>query len=247
MGTMAPRHLHSAVRPRLQPQWHPLLALLVLISIEIVPAAASDRSSRFPRRREGGGTRSVCAARLLAPLVPAEGRLALGKPPRLGLIEGPAPQPAPLVLRFGASRLLLPPRAGASLRLVPLPPALPRALAAAGWDTPWESFPACEGDGEPVAPPALGWLGSATSPADPRTEAALADLWRLCGTSVATAEVLARFGYGHLQAQLPERLPVHCEVPVQAPEGGGSSSSSQTSSRPLRPLMAHAPQARQPA
>ena len=56
---------------------------------------SSDRSRRFPLRRESGGTRGACAARLLAQLVPPDGQLDPGREPILGLIEGDSPEPAP--------------------------------------------------------------------------------------------------------------------------------------------------------
>jgi hypothetical protein len=177
-------------------------------------AWASDRSTRFPMRREGGGTRSGCASRVLAPLVPAQDPLTLDAEPRLAVIEGPTPRPAPLVLRLGTTRLELAARREPSLRLVSLPPAPVAALAGGTWNGLWESYPACEGAEEPVAPAALGWLRPPSSTEDSVIQA----LWQRCGGTVATAALLSRFGYGHLQGLLPPQLAVICEsAPQQLP------------------------------
>ncbi|MFN7227971.1 MAG: hypothetical protein ACK5UG_02850 [Synechococcaceae cyanobacterium] len=239
----------GGVMPRRLPQRALGLLLLIWTAGLAEPARAQDPSTRFPRRREGGGTRSGCAARLLVPLQPAGARASLGVPPRLGLIEGDTPQPVPLVLRFGARRLLLPARPGAALRLVALPATLPAHLAAAGWNGQWESYPACEGEEEPVAPPALGWLRPPSptehTAGDRAGATAIQGLWQHCGRTVATAAVLARFGYAHLGAVLPERLPVVCEAPLQPPAGSSPSTSSHTSRLPLRPASWRSPQERQ--
>lgn len=166
-----------------------------------------DRSRRFPLRREGGGTRGACASRLVAHLVPLEGRLDPGPLPILGVIEGESPEPAPLVLRWSGGERIEPARRGASLRLLRLGAPVAPGL--------WESFPACEGSAEPVAPPARSLLGPTpgTAAADGAAREALGALWRRCGERVATAAVLVSWNYPHLADRLPTTLPVVCFAP----------------------------------
>ena len=64
--------------------------------------SSPDRSRRFPLRREGGGTRGACASRLVAHLVPLDGRLDPGSRPILGVIEGESPEMSPKVMRCGS-------------------------------------------------------------------------------------------------------------------------------------------------
>lgn len=174
--------------------------------------SSPDRSRRFPLRREGGGTRGACASRLVAHLVPLDGRLDPGSRPILGVIEGESPEPAPLVLRWPGGERIEPARRGASLRLLLL-----SSPAGAGL---WESFPACEGSAEPVAPPARSLLGPTpgSAAADGAARGALGALWRRCGERVATAAVLASWNYPHLADRLPTTLPVVCVAP--SPSGG---------------------------
>jgi hypothetical protein len=171
---------------------------------------SNDRSRRFPLRRESGGTRGACAARLLAHLVPEDGVLIPGPQPLLGVIEGEGPEPVPLVSRWPGGESIQPARHGASLRLLLLPAAPGGGL--------WESFPACEGSAEPQAPPARSLL--AIGPGDAARRAAGADLralWRQCGQSVNTAELLDRWGYSHLADRLPASLTVLCATPIPPP------------------------------
>ncbi|MEB3156158.1 MAG: hypothetical protein VKO26_01820 [Cyanobacteriota bacterium] len=173
---------------------------------------AADRTRRFPLRREGGGTRGACAARLVAHLVPPDGQLDPGPEPILGLIEGDSPEPVPLVMRWPGGEGSEPARRGASLRLLLLPRAVGNGL--------WESFPACEGSAEPQAPPARSLLGPAGggSATDRTTREALRTLWRQCGQRIATAALLATWDYPHLADRLPPTLPVICATPNS---GGG--------------------------
>jgi hypothetical protein len=148
---------------------------------------------------------------LVAHLVPLDGRLDPGPLPILGVIEGESPEPAPLVLRWSGGERIEPARPGASLRLLRL-----GAPAASGL---WESFPACEGSAEPMAPPARSLLGPAPAAAtDGAARDALGALWRRCGERLATAELLARWSYPHLADRLPLTLPVVCVGP--SPRGG---------------------------
>jgi hypothetical protein len=203
---------------------------------------AADASRRFPLRREGGGTRGACAARLLAHLVPPDGHVDPGAAGILGVIEAEAPlqippprpkakptakpmaspKPAaqPLVLRWPGGEWMAPARPGASLRLLRLSGPAPVGE--------WFSFPACEGSAEPVAPPPSSQLrpspggpapaAVAARAADARSRAALAELWRQCGRSVASQPLLAFWGFDALADQLPASLPVVCaEAPLTAP------------------------------
>lgn len=188
------------------------------VSLPVLTAQRSggsnDRSRRFPLRRESGGTRGACAARLLAQLVPADSRLNPGREPILGLIEGDSPEPAPLVMRWPGGESIEPARRGASLRLLRFPGPLGAGL--------WESFPACEGSVQPLAPPARSLLlsaGAAGDPADTRdrdAQVVLRALWSQCGQSVRTADLLARWDFAHLVERLPARLPVICATPLGA-------------------------------
>lgn len=216
------------------------LALLLPLSPGFAPAAqgapvaqapsGGDPSRRFPLRREGGGTRTFCAARLVAHLVPQDGHFDPGPGGILGVIEGEAPRApqkrvAPLVLRWNDGWQIEPARSGASLRLVRLagPP-----VAGPLWAGEWFSFPACEGTAEPSAPPASSRLRpSPTGPspaavaaraADASSRVALAELWRHCGGQVESQPLLAFWDFPHLADQLPASLPVVCsQAPPTAP------------------------------
>ncbi|MEB3254784.1 MAG: hypothetical protein VKJ05_00205 [Synechococcaceae cyanobacterium] len=218
------------------------LALFLPLSPGLAPLALAsgggDPSRRFPLRREGGGTRGACAARLLVHLVPPEGHVDPGPDGILGVIEAEAPrqipQPRPesrpnslsstgvqpLVLRWPAGEWIAPARPGASLRLLRLAGLAPQGE--------WFSFPACEGSADPVAPPPSSQLrpspggaapaAAAARAADARSRAALAALWRQCGAWVDSAPLLAFWGFADLAGQLPARLPVVCAVaPPTAP------------------------------
>lgn len=205
-------------------RWAGSLTLLLLMAVPCLagPAAApqrpSDRSSRFPLRRESGGTRSACVSRLLAHLVPLDGQFDPGGGAVIGLIEGESPQPPALVVQLaGRESLLLPPRpAGVRLVLLPTPP--PVGL--------WESFPACNATAEPEAPPARSELFRRSDPSDQPLQRALMDLRRRCGWSVQRDDLLPIFGYEHLREQLPAELPVSCDG-YPSP---GAAASSQISS-----------------
>ena len=181
---------------------------------------STDRSRRFPLRRESGGTRGACAARLLAHLVPEDGVLDPGPQPLLGLIEGDGPEPVPLVTRWPGGESIQPARRGASLRLLRFSASLGAGL--------WESFPACEGSAEPQAPPARSLLAS--GPGDAARRSAREDLralWRQCGTSVNTADLLARWGYSHLADRLPATITVVCDTPIPRADAHSSQISSR--------------------
>ncbi|MEB3242283.1 MAG: hypothetical protein VKO44_01470 [Cyanobacteriota bacterium] len=176
---------------------------------QIQPPTA-DRTKRFPLRREGGGTRAACASRLLAHLAPESGQLAPGSPSIIGLIEGPALRAAPLVLRLPEGDWRIAPRSTAAVRLFVL------AEPSAGGI--WESFPACDGAQQPVAPPARSLLLPATGGAGDRaSQEGLMRLWERCGSTLSTATVLNSWSYGHLIDRLPAQLDVVCERLAPAP------------------------------
>lgn len=189
---------------RLPLRWSPAPAALTAQK----SGGSADRTRRFPLRREGGGTRGACAARLVAHLVPPDGQLDPGPEPILGLIEGDSPEPVPLVMRWPGGEGSEPARRGASLRLLLLPRAVGNGL--------WESFPACEGSAEPQAPPARSLLGPAGggTATDRAAREGLRALWRQCGQRIATAELLAAWDYPHLADRLPLTLPVICATPL---------------------------------
>lgn len=177
------------------------------------PSRPADRSSRFPLRRESGGTRALCVSRLLAHLVPSDGLVDLEGLTLVALIEGPSPQPPGLVVELpGRSPWRLPPRP-AGVRMIALQQPVPTGL--------WQSFPACNDTFEPEAPPALSLLGQFPDHRDSRQRQLLEGLRQRCGGHVARDDLLPVFGYDHLRELLPPLLPVTCEDPPQA---GGSSS-----------------------
>jgi hypothetical protein len=180
----------------------------------VVPAPSqADRSSRFPLRREGGGTRAACASRLVAHLVPETGVLEGDSQGLIGLIEGSIPQPVDLVLRLPSGTWLAAPNPSASVRLFQQPQPLQEGI--------WESFPGCEGSEDPVAPPARSLLLPASRQLELPHQETLQRLWRSCGQAVPTRDVLRGWSYGHLADQLPAELPVICERLPQARASGG--------------------------
>ncbi len=186
------------------------LGALVLAMAGLSPAslASADRTRQMPAYREGGGSRGGCQARRLAQLVAPSGRFAPGPEGRIAVLEMPSADPAPLVVHLeGLEPWRLPPQP-AAVRLLTIPP--PRG------DQLWESYPLCEKAIEGfAAPPARAWL--VPSQPDPSEQQAdrlvrhrLRDLGHRCGGTVATPELLAAFALQHLQAYLPDRLPVVC-------------------------------------
>jgi len=168
----------------------------------------ADRTRRFPLRREGGGTRAACASRLVAHLVAETGELDPGNRLVIGLIEGSTPQAVPLVLRMAGQDWVLSSQGTATLRLfrLPQPPD----------DSLWESFPACEGTEEAVAPPARSLLlRPGTRPADRPYQDLLGGLWGSCGRTMATEAVIRGWTYEHLLNRLPKELKVVCDVMPQ--------------------------------
>lgn len=196
-----------AHRPRLR-AWLPALLLLATVGAAPASLASADRTRQMPAYREGGGSRGGCQARRLAQLVAPSGRFAPGPEARIAVLELPSAHPAPLVVRLeGQEPWRLPPQP-AAVRLLTIPPLKGDQL--------WESYPLCEPSLEAIeAPPARAWL--LPSQPDPREQQAdrqvrhqLRDLGHRCGATVATPELLAAFALEHLQAYLPERLPVIC-------------------------------------
>lgn len=170
----------------------------------------ADRSRSFPLRREAGGTRAACASRLVAHLVPETGELDPGQSTLIGLVEGETPRPVELVLRVGARSWPMAPQPRASVRLFQLPQGAVGGV--------WESFPACEGREDPMAPPARSLLRrNDLQLADGPYQQALASLWRRCGSTVPTEVMLKEWAYAHLIGQLPPVLPVVCQVLPTSP------------------------------
>lgn len=205
------------------------LALLLLLGATALPAAADQNlRSTFPGRRVGGATRGECAARLIVHLVPPSSVLAPGAA-GLGLLLGPSPSPRPLAVelrplgRGGAPDRSVKPLLQRTLAAEPAGVTL-LPLAAVAVPTVWESSYVC-GDAAPAAaasadplsfveaasPPALSLLVPSGGAEDRRVQAALTQLRRSCGASVATAELARSFGLEDLlRSDWPERLPVRC-------------------------------------
>lgn len=188
------------------------LAALVLTITCATPAslASADRTRQMPAYREGGGSRGGCQARRLAQLVAPSGRFAPGPERRIAVLELPAVDPAPLMVRLeGREPWRLPPQQ-AAVRVLTIEPLRDDRL--------WESYPLCEGSLEGFeAPPARAWLVPSQSDPheqqlDRQVRQQLRDLGHRCGGSVATPSLLAAFDLQHLQPYLPERLPVVCSV-----------------------------------
>lgn len=205
------------------------LALLPLVWAAALPAAADQNlRSTFPGRRVGGATRGECAARLIVHLLPPSSVLAPGAA-GLGLLLGPSPNPRPLLVELRPlGRGGQPDRSEKPLlqRTLPAQPAGITLLPLAGVAAPtvWESSYVCADPAattsptdplsfvEAASPPAISLLvpGAAT-PADRPVQAALTELRRSCGGSVATAQLARSFGLEDLlRSDWPERLPVRC-------------------------------------
>lgn len=207
-----PLHGQPPAPLQVQRQRHPPVERPASLLVQL-DRGSSDRSRRFPLRREGGGTRGACASRLVAHLVPETGQLDPGTAALIGLIEGETPEPVALVLRLPGRDWLLAPRRMASLRLFRLPQPLEEGL--------WESFPACDGPTEPQAPPARSLLlGPGERSVDPLSQAALLRLWRSCGATLPTEAVISGWSYGHLLDRLPQHLAVVCEALSQSAPSG---------------------------
>ncbi|MFM7268427.1 MAG: hypothetical protein ACKOZT_07555 [Cyanobium sp.] len=205
-------------------------ALLLLAATATLPALAqADLRSTFPGRRVGGATRGECAARLIVHLVPANSVLAPGTA-GIGLVMGPSPAPRPLRVdlrplgRGGA-----PDRSVTPLleRTLPAAPAGITLLSLAAVQNPaiWESAYVCADAAsakaaaaadplsfvESAAPPALSLLVRDSGAEDQRFQAALRELRRSCGSSVASADLAKSFELGDLlSTDWPARLPVSC-------------------------------------
>lgn len=183
------------------------------VKLSAEPIQKADRTRRFPLRREGGGTRAACASRLIAHLVPESGEFDPGRGALIGLIEGNTPQPVAMVIRINERDWVVATRPSASLRLFRLPQAAGDGL--------WESFPACEGPAEPVAPPARSLLlQPGERPTDRPYQEAIQRLWRSCGNTLPTEVVLRDWDYGHLRDGLPAELAVTCESLPQTAASG---------------------------
>lgn len=190
----------------------PLLALAPLaiaVSAITEPAIAADSTRSMPANREGGGSRDACQARRLVHLVPISDRFAPGEPPRIAVLEGSAPRPAPLQVRIGSLGVWTLPAEPAGIRLISIPP-----VAA---DMLWESSPVCTSAHDPIgAPPARSWLlprsaVKADQEADQQVRLQLQELSRRCGSSVEAAPLLRAFALEHLAPVLPAQLSIRCE------------------------------------
>lgn len=205
-------------------------ALLMLAATATLPALAqADLRSSFPGRRVGGATRGECAARLIVHLVPPNSVLAPGSA-GIGLLMGPSPAPRPLRVDLRPlGRAGTPDRSVTPLleRTLPAAPAGVTLLSLAAVQSPavWESAYACADAAsataapaadplsfvESSAPPALSLLVRDSGAEDQRFQAALRELRRSCGSSVATADLAKSFELGDLlNTDWPARLPVSC-------------------------------------
>jgi hypothetical protein len=204
------------------------LAGLRLVAGPLAAAAQPNLRNTFPGRRIGGGTRGECSARLLANLVPANSVFAPGSGVTIGLLEGPTAQPRPLQLSFrplnnaGTSAAA---SAQVSARDLPAAPAgvVLLTIPAVKTATIWESGYRCEGGGsgagaadsldfvQSASPPAVSLLVSDPQADDKAVAAALQQLRRQCGKTVATASLAQSFGLADaITPEWPQQLPVRC-------------------------------------
>jgi len=205
-------------------------ALALLLAGSCLPAQAQpDLRSSFPGRRVGGATRGECSARLIVHLVPSSSVLAPGSS-GLALLQGPSLNPRPLAVelrplgRDGAPDRSLKPLLQRTLPAEPAGVTL-LSLAAVQAPTVWESSYVCSEAGaaapakdadplsfvESASPPALSLLVPTGSAEDLRVQAAVRELRRSCGSSVARASLARNFGLEDLlRGDWPEQLPVRC-------------------------------------
>jgi hypothetical protein len=204
------------------------VSLLTAAFAPITAAEAQDAlRSTFPGRRVGGGTRGDCSARVVAHLVPESNVFGAAGPTTLGVLEGPANEPRPLVVAFQPRQQeggAAPSGAGPKGRTLPPAPAGVTLLQipAVAVDTVWETSYQCDdGDGKAsddplafvsnVAPPAQTLLVSAARPGEPAMEAEMRKLRASCGASVPSSEVASVFRLGDvITRDWPDRLPVRC-------------------------------------
>lgn len=203
-------------------------AIPLLAALAAGPALAqSDLRSTFPGRRVGGATRGECASRLVVHLVPPSSVLAPGSA-GLGVLLGPSLTPHPLAIelrplgRGGAPDRSLTPLLQRTLSATPAGVTL-LPLTGVQVPTVWESSYVCADAAAPAAaadplsfvesaaPPALSLLVPTGTAQDLKTQAALRELRRSCGATVATADLAKSFGLDDLlRSDWPERLPVRC-------------------------------------
>jgi hypothetical protein len=184
--------------------------LIALIFYGSTCFAQANTPNQFPGRRVGGGTRGECTSRLIAHLVPASNiqGVTAGQPVKLALLQGPSPQPYPLVLNLqGVRSYQLEPQP-IGVRLLTLPPIKQ--------DSRWESSYLCPGGQAPSGDP-LGFVTTASPPALSLLQIGVAvspllkQLAANCGASVATAELRGLLGADVLPSDWPEQLPVRCQ------------------------------------
>lgn len=205
------------------------LACLVLLgsALPLATEAQPSLRSSFPGRRIGGGTRGECSARFLANLVPSSSVYAPGSSNLIGLLEGPAGTPHPLLLSFSSysldpataasgsapsERLL--PASAAGLVLLTLPPLK--------GPTRWESAYRCPDGGsgsggtdldfvQSASPPALSLLVPQSEPSDQQVQAQLKRFSTFCGKTLPLFEVAKAFNLTDaLGPGWPSSLPVRC-------------------------------------
>jgi hypothetical protein len=202
------------------------LALLLLAWGAPAIAQETLRSS-FPGRRIGGATRGECSSRLIVHLVPPSSVVAPGSA-GIGLLQGPSAEPAPLTVelrplgRGGQMDRTLPPLQQRTLPPQPIGVTL-LPLATVTRSVVWESSyvcgtaPAAAPAADPlqfveaVSPPAISLLIAAGGAEDLRVQAALRELRRACGGTVATADLARTFALQDVvRSDWPSRLPVRC-------------------------------------
>ena len=208
----------------------PLRLLILLLSCVGVAGEAFAQSNLrnvFPGRRVGGGTRGECTARVLAHLVPASSVYAPGATTTLGVLEGPASDPRPLLIEFRPLRsngTADGAQAARIKRTVPPGPlgvtlvTVPAVRQSTVWETSYDCEPpAAAGAADPLAfvttaaPPAVSLLLTEVTPADKPVQEGLRKLRAACGTDVARADVARTFGLDDVvTAEWPARIPVRC-------------------------------------
>ena len=212
------------------PPRRPLRLLILLLSTAGLAGEAFAQSNLrnvFPGRRVGGGTRGEFTARLLAHLVPASSVYAPGSTTTLGVLEGPASNPRPLLIEFRPLRsngTADGAQAARIKRTVPPGPlgvtlvTVPAVRQSTVWETSYDCEPpAAAGAADPLAfvttaaPPAVSLLLAESTPADKPVQEGLRKLRGACGADVAKADVARTFGLDDVvTAEWPARIPVRC-------------------------------------
>lgn len=180
-----------------------LLTLTVLLAPD--GAAWAQPGRQVVCCRTSGGTRSSCPNHW-AHLVPPENRFNPGSARQVALFQGVAEVRSRMTVRLTTTKgqlisehLLEPQPTG--VKVLTLPEQTPSSVL-------WESFPNCA----PDRPPTTTLLDQKPSPTDGSVRTMMRRLSSSCGGFIDTDELLRTFNMESLRENLPEALPISCEV-----------------------------------